>query len=263
MSATGTADESPRIEAIDRALMLLEELARCGPEGAQLTELSSATGISKATAYRALSTLRLRGFASQSPSGSYRLGPTLPALVDSFYSHQNLTASLRPALVEVSLRAQELVHLGAWDGNEIVYLDKVESAARAIRVWSAVGQRVPAASSALGRALLAARESTPEQVAQYLRFLPAGREVTRDRLTAAVAEAHRRGFSEEFEENEPGVACIGFAIMQGAAPVAALSITSLAERMTPSRIEELRGIVVDALPALLPSGLTLWAGSAA
>lgn len=252
------ADSLPRIEAIDRALALLTAMAESGPGGASLAELSQATGVNKSTAYRALSTFRGRGYAEQLPDGNYRLGPATLGLADRFLSPANLVQHLHPALIEISRQAEELIHLGTWEGNEVVYLDKVEPAARAIRVWSAVGQRVPIASSALGRILLAARGTPEEQLGVYIRSLPADRAITEDRLRDQVRLARQRGYSTEKEENEPGVACVGLALMRGGDAVAAISVTSLASRMTAQRQRALADMVRDVLPPLLPPGIELF-----
>lgn len=252
--------DAPRIEAIDRALALLTALAEAGPEGTSLAALCEGTGFNKSTAYRALSTFRSRGYATQTGSGGYRLGPAAVALSNRFLGGDNLVAVLHPALVEVSRMSEELVHLGSWSDDEVVYLDKVEPGTRAIRVWSAVGQRVPIAASSLGRALLAARGVPDDQLGSYVRSLPANRDVTLPELREQVALARRRGYSVENEENEPGVACVGMALMRGDDAVAALSITSLASRMTPTRQAELAEMVHARLPALLPEGISLYRG---
>lgn len=251
-------DGPPRIEAIDRALLLLEELAGGGAEGLPLAALSESTGISKATAYRALATMRARGFVSQGEFGEYRLGPRALWLSDSYFGSDNLQRALRPALHELSRRTEELVHLGTWDGTEVVYLDKVEPTSRAIRVWSSVGQRVPAASTSLGRALLAARDDVDQRLDHFIGLLPADRHVSRARLAEAIDEVRDTGFSSEVEENEPGVACMGFALVRDHRAVAAISITSVASRMTAKRRLELQDIIRRELPALLPEGLSLY-----
>lgn len=246
--------DGPRVEAIDRALTLLTALAEAGPDGAPLTELSSVTGVNKSTAYRALSTMRLHGFVTQSEvTGDYRLGTVAMNLGERFLTPQSLTQSLHPALVALSREADELVHLGVLIGDEVLYLDKVEPE-RAIRVFSEIGRRTSAASSAMGRALLAARDVPHERLGAYLHHGA----VTVEHLSAALAAARSRGFSTELEENERGIACLGAAIMRGSNAVAALSITMPAERLTTQRQEELAGLIRTVLPPLLPEGLTLW-----
>lgn len=245
--------DGPRVEAIDRALNLLVALAEAGAGGVPLTELAASTGVNKSTAYRALSTMRAHGFVSQSDSsGDYRLGTVAMSLGERFLTPQSLAQSLHPALVTLSREAEELVHLGVLIGDQMLYIDKVEPE-RAIRVWSEVGRRTSAASSAMGRALLAAREVPDDQLAAYLHHS----EVTLNQLIAAVHAAREHGYSTEIEENEPGVACMGVAIMQGTTAVAALSITTQAERLTEARRQELSVVIRRVLPPLLPDGLSL------
>lgn len=250
---------APKVEAIDRALALLSALAEVGPLGASLADLADRAGLAKPTAYRALSTMRLRGFAEQAENtGYYHLGPAAIELADRSDTPHNLAVSIHPALVALSRAAKELVHLGVLAGDRVVYVDKVEPE-RAIRVWSAVGQLVPVASSSLGRALLAARRVPDAHLGSYLIDLPPERTVTMNRLSQAVDEARRLGYALEMGENEPDVACIGTAVLRAGRPVAALSITALAAGMTPERQAELADLIHSLVPPLLPPGLSLMA----
>lgn len=252
-----TEIQAPRVEAVDRALQLLVALADAGPSGAPLADLAESAQLNKSTAYRALSTLRHRGFATQDDgNGFYRLGPMAFELGDRADAPQNLAQALHPALVALSRAAEELVHLGVLSGDHVLYVDKVEPE-RAIRVWSAVGQQVPVASTSMGRALLAARNVPDELLGGYLRHLPENRQVTPERLRESVHSARTRGYAVELGENEPDVACIGTAIMRGSTAVAALSITALAVRMTERRQRELAGVIVGEVGPLLPQGLSL------
>ncbi|MFT4217596.1 MAG: IclR family transcriptional regulator [Micropruina sp.] len=246
--------DGPRIEAIDRALALLTALAEAGPDGATLAGLASVTGVNKSTAYRALSTMRARAFVAQSEAtGDYRLGSAAMTLGERFLTPQSLAQSLHPALVTLSRAVDELVHLGVLVGDEVLYVDKVEPE-RAIRVFSEIGRRTSAATSAMGRALLAARGVPDDQLAAYLHQ----RALTVEQLAAVLNAARARGFSTELEENEPGVACLGAALMRGPDAVAALSITMPAERLTEQRQGELAELIGSLLPPLLPEGLSLW-----
>ncbi|MFT4296113.1 MAG: helix-turn-helix domain-containing protein [Micropruina sp.] len=72
MPIIGSRPEARYVEAIDRALHLLTALAEAGPGGSALTNLATATGVNKSTAYGARSTMREHGFVSQSePTGNY------------------------------------------------------------------------------------------------------------------------------------------------------------------------------------------------
>jgi DNA-binding IclR family transcriptional regulator len=140
--------------------------------------------------------------------------------------------------------------------DQVLYVDKVEPE-RAIRVWSSVGQRAPAATTSMGRALLAAGDVPDDQLRAYLRAVPPDREMSWEHLRDVVHAARSRGYATEVEENEPGVACIGMAILRGNRTVGALSITSLADRMTPGRQVALAQAIHGVVGPLLPEGLAL------
>lgn len=245
--------QAPRIEAIERALRLLAALADAGPAGATLADLASATGVNRSTAYRALATMRAEGFVAQANAiGEYRLGATAMSLGERFWAPQNLATALHPALVALSRRSNELVHLGVLVDDRVLYLDKVEPD-RAIRVWSQVGRLVPAATTSLGRAILAAQGVTDAQLGAYLHQSS----MSSERLREVIHATRTQGYALEIGENEAGVACLGVAILIDSSPVAAFSITMQTERMTQRRQRELVGIIRDVVPALLPDQLAL------
>ena len=76
LAAVATA-EGTALSSVDRALRLLEELARHGPLGA--TELANRTGCAKATAFRLARTLQARGFVVQNQDSTLSPRPALPA----------------------------------------------------------------------------------------------------------------------------------------------------------------------------------------
>ncbi|MBO0899304.1 IclR family transcriptional regulator [Cellulomonas sp. zg-ZUI22] len=240
------------VEAVDRALRVLEALAAAGPHGTGLAELASGLGLNKTTVHRTLAALRHRGFATQEPSGRYVLGPAATRLGDDYLGDENLPVLLHPALVALSRDVDELVHLGVLGGREVVYLDKVEPE-RPVRVWSAIGRRSPAVTTALGRALLAYRGTDRAALAGYL---TAG-EVDAEHVWDVLERARRTGYATEVEENEAGISCLAVPLVRAGAAVAAVSVTAPVERMTPGRVAELHAAVLRVLPPLLPDGLTL------
>lgn len=258
-AAASPRDAPSPLGSVDKALLALDALARAGADGVTLAALAADVGANKSTLHRTLAALRHRGYAEQDDAGTYRLGPAVLALSTAYLAEDNLPALLRPALEALRDEVDELVHLGVLAGSEVVYLDKVEPQ-RPLRVWSAVGRRIPAATTALGRALLAA---TPSDGVELARFVAAaagtgtGPATTADRLRATLDDARERGYAAETEENEPGIACVAVALLRAGRPVAAVSITAPVERMTgdlrAARIAALR----DVLPTVLPTGLTV------
>jgi DNA-binding IclR family transcriptional regulator len=243
--------EPSPLGSVDKALLTLDALGRAGADGTSLAVLSAEVGANKSTLHRTLAALRHRGYAEQTTDGTYRLGPAVLALGSTFLAEENLPALLRPALDALSADVDELVHLGVLAGREVVYLEKVEPR-RAVRVWSAVGRRRPAATTALGRALLAAADLDDDTLAGY-----AGTATTPDRLREAVATARRLGYASETEENEPGIACAAVAVLRAGRPVAAVSITAPVERMTGPPREDRISALRERLPTVLPPGLAV------
>jgi DNA-binding IclR family transcriptional regulator len=250
---------SSPIEAVDRALATLDLLAEAGPRGLLLADVAGRLGLHKTTAHRTLAALRHRDFVVQDPTtGAYGLGRAALALGEAYLDQDNLTVLLHPALVALAQDVDELVHLGVLSGRQIVYLDKVEPE-RPVRVWSAVGKRSPAVTTALGRALLAYRITGPDALAGYAEGLP----VDVGHLWEVVRDARRAGYATETEENEPGIACVAVPVLRGQSAIAAVSVTAPVERMAPRRVAALRGRVRAVLPPLLPQGLHLPTASTA
>jgi DNA-binding IclR family transcriptional regulator len=243
--------DSP-VEALDRGLRVVEALAQAGPEGLPLTGLAALLGVNKSTVYRALTALRLRDFVLQDQvTGVYRLGPRPLHLADVYLSQENLPHLLAPALRSLSAEVDELVHLGVLNLPRVTYIAKVEPA-RAIRVWSTVGGRSPAATSALGRSLLACLDPVGEES-----LTVPGRSVDLTRTMAAVDRARGLGFADEHEENEPGVTCVAMPLMRGDSPVAAVSVTAPAQRMSATRVREVARVMREVLNRELPSGIAV------
>ncbi|ROR73075.1 IclR family transcriptional regulator [Bogoriella caseilytica] len=256
----GATPSSP-VEAVDRALLALQALAQAGARGASLAELASVLELNKTTLHRTLAALRYRGFVAQDPaSGAYVLGPSATQLADDYLSDENLPALLHPALVALSGAAAELAHLGVLSGRHVIYLDKVEPD-RSVRVWSAVGRRSPAVTTALGRALLAYQHLDRSLLPSYLGVAEDSRSAARvpeaEELWTTLESARERGYATEVEENEPGISCLAVPLLRAGAAVAAVSITAPAERMTPDRVEALHEQMRTLLPPLLPTGLNL------
>lgn len=248
-------DPTSPVQSVDHALLALQALAAAGGSGMRLATLASSLGLSRPTTHRCLAALKHRGFVTQDPdTGSYLLGSAAVRLADAYLSEENLPVLLHPALLALSRSADELVHLGVLSGTEVVYLAKVEPE-RPVRVWSAVGRRSAAATTALGRALLAYRGTDRTALAEYSRT--GADQLDVDHLWEALETARRRGFATEQEENEPGISCVAVPLMRSGAAIAAVSVTAPAERMTPERIRWLHTQMTQILPPLLPEGLTL------
>lgn len=253
-------DRSP-LGSVDKALLALQRLGDAGSQGLPLSRLAADLGLHKASLHRTLSALRHRDFVEQDEiSGAYRLGPNILALADAYLRDGSLRGLLHDPLRTLSATVSELCHLGTLSGNEIVYVDKVEPQ-RAIRVWSEIGRRSPALTTALGRAILSQSfvdfdsfaASYPDEIVARTPFTRRSTALLWEELTAARV----RGFAMEDQENEAGITCIAVAIMRGGIAMAAISITALHERMAPDRMVALVDTLRRTVAPCLPPGLSL------
>jgi DNA-binding IclR family transcriptional regulator len=253
------AGNSP-LGSVDKALRALQRLGDAGAGGLALTKLAADLRLNKSSIHRTLAALRHRGFVEQDQNGNYRLGPSLLAIADSHLRDESLRSLIHNALAALCARAGETCHLGVLTGEQVVYIDKVEPQ-RAIRIWSEIGWRNPALTTALGRAILSQKyvdfESFAAAFTGTLPLRPPHSRVTLRQVWQELLEARRRGFSREEQENEPGVTCIGVAILRGTQPVAAISITAPVERMDGRRQAALSRMLGACIGPALPPGLSL------
>ena len=253
------AEDSP-MGSVDKALLVLVELSAAGPRGRSLGELAGGLGVNKSTLHRTLAALRHRHFVSQDvSSGRYALGAAAVTLGARFFDVEHLPALLHPVLDRICADLDELCHLGVLDGTDVVYLDKAEPR-RTIRVWSAVGRRSAAVTTAMGRSLLAAQEVNRQMLGRYAPTAQFTDEEV-DRSWEAVVAARLDGYAIEQEESEPGIGCVAVAILRARRPVAAISVTMPIERLDAERTrvvgERMRTLMTEGLPEALTVPPTL------
>ncbi len=140
--------------SVDKAFELVHAVSDAGRDGITLGALASRAGIAVSTAHRYVTSLLELGVLDRDPAGSYRLGVTLIMLAGQYLDEDGLRAAARPYLSELVELSGETVHLGVLVGEQIVYVDKVESA-ESIRLVSHIGKRAPLHCTAMGKAMLA------------------------------------------------------------------------------------------------------------
>ncbi len=250
-------EATPAHRGVDRALEVIAYLG-AHPSGVSLHELAGATGTPKPTLHRILRSLRDRGFAAQpEPGGDYFLGPAAVEAAFRFHSGLDLRRILRPLLLRVQQDAGQTVHLGALDGADVVYLDKLE-ADLGIRLSSVVGGRNPAHVTGVGKALLAAALPGAAAVEAWVeRHGPLAARTPHSVTTASglareLDATRSRGYAIDDEESEEGLLCVATVVplvFGAASPTVAISITGLRTRMTVLGVETLGTRLLGAVDA--------------
>lgn len=144
------------LRSLARGLTVLVALgSRRG--GMTLSAVADATGLPRATARRALITLREEGYADCLDAEG-RLFVPLPAVLELGYARlcgRGIEDLVRPHLLELSTQVHESASVAVLRGPEISYVARV-STSRIMQAAITVGTRFPAYATSMGRVLLAA-----------------------------------------------------------------------------------------------------------
>lgn len=245
------AREGYVVRAVVRAARLLE-LLRTSDGGASLGNLSARSGLAKASVFRMLRTLEETGLVERLPEDDrYRLGVRCLELGQAYLEQTDLRREAFPELAELLREFNETVHLGVLDDElRVVYLEKLESTHAVGIMMSRVGRTAPSFCTGLGKAMLAVLAGDPAAALEERGALRAYTPNTISEPQALRTELERvrtRGYSLDLEEHEPGVRCVGAAILgPHGEMVAGLSISGPAHRL-PERL--LRGRLAEAARA--------------
>ncbi|GAA4555119.1 IclR family transcriptional regulator [Planotetraspora kaengkrachanensis] len=218
--------------SVDKAFELINAVSKAGQTGVSLGELAGHAGIAVSTAHRYVTSLLELGVLDRDASGSYHLGVTLITLAGQYLEEDGLRAAARPYLSELVELSGETVHLGVPVGEQIVYVDKVESA-KSVRLVSRIGSTSPLHSTAMGKAVLSLDERRAEEILAGPLDRRTERTLTGDALRAELRVVRERGYAIDDEENEEGVRCVGLPIMSASGrPAGAFSVSAPANRFS-------------------------------
>jgi IclR family acetate operon transcriptional repressor len=249
-------------KSLDRALNVLLEIAGRGGRGMTLSECAAVLGYSKATTHRILQTLTRREFLRlDEERGTFTLGVTNLRLGIEFLESIDLRREALPMLRALAESTGETAHLGRLSGTDVVYIEKVESS-HAVRMYSRVGDTMPAYSTGVGKAVLAFLDEAAieRHLPEVLSPRAANTITDREALREELERTRERGYSLDDVENEEGIRCAGAPVFDHTGGVqAGISVAGPASRMTVDRLHELGPQVraeADRVSARLGYGMT-------
>ncbi len=247
------------IASVNNALLLLL-LFREQPR-VRLTDACKYLGVAHSTAHRLLAMLAHHGFVQQEPvTRAYIAGPALVEVGLAVVGSLNVREQARPVMEELAAELGETVHLGVLEGNQVRYVDAVESE-RALRVVARTGTLVPAHCTSLGKALLA--QMTDDQVAQ---LYPTSAEpfaartdrsiTTQAKLLKEVSRARARGYAVNSGETEDDVGSVAVAFRDFAGRPAAIAVAAPTSRLSAQRISRIGDLMIEAIARTPESTVT-------
>lgn len=235
-----------RVQCVDRALALLEELAQ-DDRGLRLTELARRTGLSPSTVHRLLTTLEERRFVQFSQLDSaWHVGLKAFAVGSAFSRERNFVAPAVPFLRRLRDQTHETANLGVVEGGEVVLISQLPSREIA-RAISPVGGRTPVTASGMGKAILSsyARSSVYALVEQNeMRPFTGSTLRSIAALEGQLDDVRRNGYAVDDEEFLSGLRCVAAPVYNDRAEaVCAISVSGITMRVTSERVAMLGSLV--------------------
>ena len=119
------------VQTLEKALDIIEILARESGNGVGISELSRRLDIGKSTIHRILDTLSAYGYVDQvSDKGNYRLSWRMYEIGNTLPRQRDLNDFDNEILQALCDKSQETVNLGVRDGIDVVIISKVDQQTR-------------------------------------------------------------------------------------------------------------------------------------
>ncbi|PZG18446.1 IclR family transcriptional regulator [Nonomuraea aridisoli] len=229
------------------ALRVLEEVSARQPIG--VGELARLLGLPKSTVQRSLRTLHEAGWIRPAGGEVTRWQVTSKALQVARRTELGLRDAAVPVMEELRQRTGETIHLMVPEGEAVVLIERLETD-KPLRIVLPLGIRLPLHASANGKAVLA-------HLGRALDELPAYTDttITDARALRAELEAVRaRGYADNRGEWRADIAAVASAILgPDGAPIASLSVSTPASRMTEDQRAQYGELVTQAAGTLTES----------
>jgi len=143
------------VSVVERISLVLETFNGAGP--LTLAQVTSRTGLPRSSAHRLLEQLAIAGWLARSPEQTYELGVKAYEMGQAALNQNRLLQGARPVMQAFAHQTGLTIQLAVVDHGDTVYLAKINGRSSG-PTPTAVGQRVPAHLTAVGKAQLAFTE---------------------------------------------------------------------------------------------------------
>lgn len=202
-----TASGAAAVQSVDRAIIILEALARSGVAG--VTAIAGELGVHKSTAFRLVATLEAHGLVEQTEErGKYRLGVGILRLAGATTARLDVVQEARPLCRKLAADTGETVNVTVLSDRSALYLDQVAGSS-SLQPHNWVGQHIPLHATANGKVLLS--ELDADHVRKTVSAMPAYTELTittRAGLRRELEQVRQRGYATAVDELELGLTAL-------------------------------------------------------
>ena len=233
------------VQSLERGLRVLTAFSADTPR-LSLSDAAKLTGLTRATARRCLRTLMELGYVS-TDGKSFQLTPHVLEIGYAYLSSARFSEIAEPFMERLSEKLDESVSLAVLDEAQIVYIARVPTK-RIMSIGLALGSRLPAAATSMGRVLLASLDAT--ELESYLQKSPLRKYtdqtiVSPTKFRNELASVKVQGYALVDQELEAGLRSIAVPLRDSNGSVlAALNVGTQTDRVSKRRIMD------EILPAL-------------
>lgn len=193
--------------SVTKAFTILTQVGSKGSSGLPFAEIVRLTGLPKASTHRLLKEMvEIGALTFDISTKCYRCGLLLSRLGAGVTGTYDIRTRVRPYLEALQKITGQVATLGILNGDEGVYIDKVESSDFGIRLHSEIGKAFPLHATAMGKVLLAFNDEAiiPKKLTAFT-----DKTITsRAQLKTVCKEVREQGFAIDNEEITRGLVCI-------------------------------------------------------
>lgn len=222
---------SDYVQSLERGLAVIRAFDSEHRELA-LSDVARSTGLTRAAARRFLLTLVKLGYVNYA-QGRFSLRPRVLELGYAYLSSLSLPEVAQPHMEALVAQVNESCSISVLDDTDIVYVARVPTR-RIMSITLAVGTRLPAFVTSMGRVLLAGLpdDELEERLARIQLVPLTSRTVTdMDALRAILSTVRRQGYAATDQELEEGLRSLAVPLHTASGMVtAALNVSVHASR---------------------------------
>ena len=234
------------VQSVDRALTILELLARGGEAG--VTEVAAQLGVHKSTAFRLVATLEAHRLVEQTEDrGKYRLGVGILRLAGATSARLDVVQEARPVCRQLAADTGETVNIAVLSESSALYLDQVAGSS-ALQPHNWVGQHIPLHATSNGKVLLSGldRKALDDLLGKLAAYTPMT--ITKKgKLREELELVRQQGFAMAVDELEVGLTAAAAPIRNAHGDVvASMSVSGPTFRLTADRVDGVVAALVEA-----------------
>ncbi len=226
-----------KISTLEKGLKVIEVLAE--NRTLSVTQMAKLLGQNRSASHRFLATLEELGYVIKDSQSRYRLSLKLFEIANKIDDVDEIRSIVRPYMRELSNLHGETVNLGKLEGNDVVIIDVVLGT-EVIKYDSSIGERSPAHTLAMGKAILAFRsEQEQDDYTASASFIPRTINTITSKtiFSRELSRIKRQGYALDEEEWTLGLKCISLPILNNPFPSYAISVSGPTQRMIPEKIK--------------------------